>query len=101
MKYSIAFKFLVILLTAFSLVTAFAGAVGIVAMEGAGLYVNSLDELQNHEYESIARTIANSYTSLYAAEELGDVPYVLKQSLYPNPANRSDAVRQFPDLGRL
>lgn len=91
MKHSIIFKFLVILLTAVSLVAAFAGAVGIVAMEGAGLYVNRLDELQNHEYESIARTIANNYAALYAAEELGDVPYVLKQSLYSDPANRSDA----------
>lgn len=90
MKHSIGVKFLVILLTAFSLVAAFSGVTGIVSMESAGLYVNSLDELHNHEYESIARTIANNYANLYAAEELGDVPYLLKQNLYPNPANRSD-----------
>ena len=90
MKHSITVKFLVILLTAVSLVAAFAGATGIVSIEGAGLYVNSLDELQDHEYESIARTIANNYTNLYAAEQFGDVPYVLKQNLYSDPANRSD-----------
>ncbi len=90
MKHSIGVKFLVILLTAFSLVAAFSGVTGIVSMESAGLYVNSLDELQNHEYESIARNIATNYANLYAAEELGDVPYLLKQNLYPNPASRSD-----------
>ena len=90
MKHSIGVKFLVILLTAFSLVSAFSGVTGIVSMESAGLYVNSLDELHNHEYESIARTIATNYANLYAAEKLGDVPYLLKQNLYPNPASRSD-----------
>ena len=98
MKHSIAVKFLVILLTALSLVAAFAGGVGIVAIEGAGLYVNSLDELQGHEYESIARSISNNFANLYAAEELGDVPYLLKQSLYPNPVNRSDADHWFVQL---
>ena len=90
MKHSISVKFLVILLTAVSLVAALAGVTGIISMESAGLYVNSLDELQNHEYESIARTIAHNYANLYAAEELGDVPYILKQNLYSDPANRSD-----------
>ncbi len=98
MKHSIAVKFLVILLTALCLVAAFAGGVGIVAMEGAGLYVNSLDELQDHEYESIARSVSNNFANLYAAEELGDVPYLLRQSLYPNPANRNDADHWFMRL---
>lgn len=90
MKHSITVKFLVVLLTAVSLVAAFAGAAGIVSIERAGLYVTSLDELQNHEYKSIARTIATNYARLYAAETLGDVPYILKQELYSNPANRND-----------
>lgn len=98
MKHSITVKFLVILLTAVSLVAAFAGGVGIVAMEGAGLYVNSLDELQNHEYESIARYIANNYANLYAAEELGQIPYLLKQNLYPDPSERSDAKHWYVQL---
>lgn len=98
MKHSITVKFLAILLTAVSLVAAFAGAVGIIAMEGAGLYVNSLDELQGHEYESIARSIANNYANLYAAEELGEIPYLLKQNLYPAPSERSDADHWFVQL---
>lgn len=98
MKHSIAVKFLVILLTAISLVSAFAGGVGIVAIERAGLYVNSLDELQGHEYESIARSIATNYANLYAAEELGDVPYLLKQNLYSDPSNRSDTGHWFVQL---
>ena len=98
MKHSITVKFLVVLLTAVSLVAAFAGAAGIVSMESAGLYVTSLDELQSHEYESIARTIATNYANLYAAETLGDVPYLLKQSLYSDPSDRSDADHWFVQL---
>ena len=91
MKHSIAVRFLVFLLTAFCLVMAFAGTVCIVAMEGAGLYVNRLDELQDHEYESIADTISASYAKLYAVNTLGDVPYLLKQNLFSDPTARSDA----------
>ena len=98
MKHSITVKFLVVLLTALSLVAAFAGTAGIVSIESAGLYVTSLDELQNHEYESIARTIATNYARLYAAETLGDVPYILKQELYSNPADRSDTGHWYVSL---
>ncbi len=90
MKHSILVKFFVIFLTAISVAIALAGAAGIVAIEGAGLYVNSLNELQSHEYLSISKSIATSYASLYAAEELGDVPYVLKSTLFQDPAQRSD-----------
>ena len=46
MKHSLFIKFVVFFLTACSLVAAIAGCAGIVAIESAGLYVNSLDELQ-------------------------------------------------------
>ena len=54
MRHSIVVKFLMILLTACSLVAAVAGAAGIVAMEGSGLYVNGLEELRERECSSIA-----------------------------------------------
>lgn len=90
MKHSIAVKFLVILLTALSLVAAFAGGVGIVAIEGAGLYVNSLDELQGHEYESLAKTLSSESTALFIARHFGDMPFLLRESLYSDPEERSD-----------
>lgn len=91
MKHSLIFKFLVMLLCAVSLVSAFAGGVGIVAMENASLYVNDLSELQGLEYESIARSIAENYAKLYAAESLGNLPYLLKKAMYSDPQDRSDA----------
>ncbi len=91
MRHSIVVKFLVILLTAGSLVAAVGGGAGIVAMEGAGLYVNGLDELQDQERSSIAITIADAYAERYAAENLGSVPYPVLQDRYPDPTERMDA----------
>ena len=91
MRHSIVVKFLMILLTACSLVAAVAGAAGIVAMEGSGLYVNGLEELWERECSSIATSIANAYVQNYAAKTLGSVPYPLLQSRYPDPNNRGDA----------
>ena len=91
MRHSIVVKFLMILLTACSLVAAVAGAAGIVAMEGSGLYVNGLEELRERECSSIATSIANAYVQNYTAKTLGSVPYPLLQSRYPDPNNRGDA----------
>ena len=91
MRYSVTVKFLAVLLTALSLVAALGGASAIVAMEKAGLYVNSLDELQDHEYDSIAKTLASESAELYLAETMGDVPYILRENLYANPETRSDS----------
>ncbi|MBP3304655.1 MAG: HAMP domain-containing histidine kinase [Oscillospiraceae bacterium] len=91
MKHSLTAKFLAILLAAFSLVSAFGGGVGIVAMESAGLYVNGLDELQAQEYKSISAAVAHSYAELYAVNHLGNLPNNLKKMLYTNPADRGDA----------
>ena len=90
MRHNIAVRFLVMLLTSMCLVASLAGIMSIVSLEGAGLYVNSLDELQGHEYESIARTIANDYAELYAMQTLGDIPYLLRIELCDNPAERND-----------
>ncbi len=91
MKHSIAVKFLAVILTACALVSVVAGTVGIIAIERAGLYVNSLDDLQVHEYETIARTIARDYTNLYAVKSFGSIPYTLRTELYSDPTQRSDS----------
>jgi len=90
MRHNIAIRFLVMLLTAVCLVASLAGAMSIISLEGAGLYVNSLDDLQDHEYESISRTIATDYAELYAMQTLGNVPYLLRQDLCDDPTERND-----------
>lgn len=90
MKHSIAVKFVAILIAAFSLVAAFGGGVGIVAMESAGLYVNGLDALQDREYKNISSTVAHDYVELYAVEQFGNLPYNLKRTMYADPADRGD-----------
>lgn len=91
MRYSIFVKFLVILLTACSLVAAIGGAAGIVAMEGAGLYVNGLEVLQDQEYQSIANAVAAGAANRYAAKNLSNLSYASLESRYPDPKNRGDA----------
>ena len=91
MKHSIAFKFMITLLTALALVAAVAGAAGIVSIERAGLYINSLDELQDHEYDSISKSIATAYADLYAVEQLSELSYSMRKELYSNPSDRADA----------
>ena len=91
MKHSLTVKFIVILLTALSVVSALAGGVSIIAMENANLYVDDVSKLQDLEYESIAKTIAQDYAELYAAETFGNLPYLLERSLFNDPQERSDA----------
>ena len=91
MKHSIFVKFLVLILTALSLVAAIGGVAGIMALERAGLYVRDLDTLQDQELDSIAKTLADSFANRYAVMEKGNLPYVLRERMYPNPAGRSDA----------
>lgn len=91
MKQGIALKFLVLVFTALSLVVSIGCGAGIVALESAGLYVNDLDSLQSQEFDSIAKSVAESYAQQYAATNLGNLPYVLRKSMYPDPFERSDA----------
>ena len=90
MKHSILFKFIVILLTALSLVTAVGGVAGIVVMEGAGLYVNGLDALQDQQYRAIAETLANTYACQYITQEMDTCPEVLQRNLYSDILSRFD-----------
>ena len=91
MKHSLILKFVVILLTALSVISAVAGGIGIIAMENANLYVDDVSQLQDVEYESIAKTIAQDYAQLYAVETYGNLPYLLEQNLYARPQERNDA----------
>ena len=90
MKHSILFKFIIILLTALSLVTAVGGVAGIVVMEGAGLYVNGLDALQDQQYRAIAETLANTYACRYITQEMDTCPEVLQRNLYNDILSRFD-----------
>ena len=90
MKHSLAMKFVAVLLAAFSLVIAIGAGTGIYAMEQSGLYVGGLDQLQNQEYEAMAKEIANRYANKYVVDEKGKIPYRLKNSLFPDPLERGD-----------
>ena len=90
MKHSLVLKFVAILLTALALVSALGGGVGIIAMENANLYVDDVSKLQDLEYESIAKTIAQDSAQIYAVETYANLPYLLERSLYSRPEERSD-----------
>jgi len=91
MRYSVTVKFLAVLMTAICLVAALGGISAIVAMEKAGLYVNSLDELQSHEYNAIAKTLSHESAQLYLCRTYGDVPYLLQKEIFPDPQTRNDS----------
>ena len=90
MKHSIIVKFLVILLTSCCLLGVIGGIAGIYAMESANLYVNGIDSIQDQQFDSLARTIARNYATLYAVENLGNLSYSMRESLYTDPEERSD-----------
>ena len=90
MKHSILLKFLALALTALSLVTAVAGVAGIVVMEGAGLYVNGLDVLQEQQYRAIAETLAEAYSCNYIADQMDTCPEHLRKNLYRDILSRYD-----------
>ena len=92
MKHALATKFLAFLLTVLALGSAIAGMAGIRLLEDAGLYVNTLDNQQDRQYDTIAKDIANMYANLYAVDTLGKekgkIPYELRQDLYTEPQER-------------
>ena len=90
MKHSLVIKFVVFLLTACSLMFAVIGGASIVAIESADLYVNSLDELQDQQYDTIARSIAGDYAELYAVKNYSNLTYTMRQEEYTDPNARGD-----------
>ena len=90
MKHSLVIKFVVFLLTACSLMFAVIGGASIVAIESADLYVNSLDELQDQQYDTIARSIAGDYAELYAVKNYSNLTYTMRQDEYTDPSTRGD-----------
>lgn len=95
MKHAIATKFLAFLLAVLALGSAIAGMAGISLLEDAGLYVNTLDNQQDRQYDTIAKEIATMYANLYAVDTLGKekgkIPYELRQELYNEPQDRFNA----------
>jgi len=90
MKHSLVIKFVVFLLTACSLMFAVIGGASIVAIESADLYVNSLDELQDQQYDTIARSIAGDYAELYAVKNYSNLTYTMRLDEYTDPNTRGD-----------
>lgn len=91
MKHSLAFKFLVVLLTALCISSALGCCFGIVALENANLYANDVSMLQDTQYDRIAKSIAQDCADFYAVENYSNIPYLLKQDMYDDPESRSDA----------
>ena len=90
MKHSLVIKFVVFLLTACSLMLAVIGGASIVAIESADLYVNSLDALQDQQYDTIARNVASDYAELYAVKKYSNLTYTMRQNEYTDPNTRGD-----------
>ena len=88
MRSGIFVKFLAILLTALALLAAVGGCAGIVITEGAGLYVNGLEALQDQQYKAIAQALAQDYADRYTAQQMGTCPPVLYDRLYGNTPDR-------------
>ncbi len=83
-KYSPIAKFLLFLLASLAFVTAVTGAAGMALLEKNGLYVDSLNEHLNQQYDSISRYIAEEYATRYAAKWLGQCSDNLIERLYGN-----------------
>ena len=91
MKHSIFVKFIAIFLAAVSLVGAMASVAAITAIERAGLYVNSLDELQERQMNTISADIAKSFARLYAVKEYSNMTYSMRVDRYTDPETRADS----------
>ena len=91
MKHSILVKFVAIFLAAVSLVGAMASVAAIAAIERAGLYVNSLDELQGQQMDAISSDIAKSFTRLYAVKTFSNMTYSMRVNRYSDPQERADS----------
>ena len=90
MKNNLIVKFIAIFLTACALVLAISCGVAISSIESAGLYVNSLDELQDQQYNAKTESIALSFARLYAVETYGNMSYTMRQDFYDDPDYRAD-----------
>ena len=71
MKYSIAVKFIAIVLCAMSLVVCVGGALGIIVNESYGLYTGDTNKWLENELDNIGLNIAWAYGTIYNAEYLG------------------------------
>ena len=81
MRYSIAVKFIAIMLTAVAMVMAFAGVLGIVQVAQLGLYTDGFDGWVQNRLEWQAFDLAEDLTDRYAVRALTNCPDELLEQL--------------------
>lgn len=81
MRYSIAVKFIAIMLTAIAMVMAFAGILGIVQVAQLGLYTDGFDGWVQNRLEWQAYDLAEDLTDRYAVRALTNCPDALLEQL--------------------
>lgn len=81
MRYSVATKFIAIVLTAVAMVAAFAGALGIVQVVELGLYTDGFDGWVSNRLEWQAYSLAEDLTDRYAVRALTNCPDALLEEL--------------------
>ena len=81
MRYSIAVKFIAILLTAVALVAVFAGALGITQVAQLGLYTDGFDGWVQNRLKWQAYDLAKDLTERYAVQALTNCPDPLLEQL--------------------
>lgn len=74
MRYSVAVKFIAVLLCALSLVCVVASGFGLLFMENWNLYNLTLDDLKQQEMDAMSEEIAWYYAQLQAANSLSNCP---------------------------
>ncbi len=81
MKYSVAVKFIAIILCAASIVAIVASGCGILFMEAYNLYNESLDTQRENQLENMASRNAWYWAERYAAETLGNCPVEIRDDI--------------------
>ena len=91
MKYSIAVKFIAIILCACALVGIAFSGIGIAFMEGYDLYHVSLESVQQEHIDSIGSSLAWYHARKYAAETLSNAPEEVLVNMNYNYNHHADA----------
>ena len=84
MKYHAVFKTIAFLLCALLLTVTLASAGVVTAVSEAGLYTNTVEQLQAQQNEMRLESFAGSLANAYAAEKLGNLDAKLYAQLYGN-----------------
>ena len=84
MRYHTVFKAVAFVLCALLLTATLASAGAVIAISEAGLYTNTVEQLQAQQNEARLESFAGSLASAYAAEKLGNLEPKLYEQLYGN-----------------